>query len=87
MCCFNMPFSIALMFILFNPLLDDDDNDESRMMYYAKLMTFCVWLLVLIPIDLVLLPFNFLYASILICFDMDHDRDNWYVYIIKNSCE
>ena len=71
MCCLNMPFSIMLGWYLFNPHMDAEDEDEHRVMIIMKLITFYFWLLVLIPIDLILLPFNLLYAIALICFESD----------------
>ena len=69
MCCLNMPFSIMLGWLLFKP--DSEDDDDSDLMKWLKLITFYVWLLVLIPIDLILLPFNLLYAIALICLESD----------------
>lgn len=64
-----MPFSIMLGWLLFKP--DSEDDDDSDLMKWLKLITFYVWLLVLIPIDLILLPFNLLYAIALICLESD----------------
>lgn len=69
MCCLNVPFSFALGWLLFN--LDSEDDDDSDLMKWLKLVTFYFWLLFLIPIDLVLLPINLLYALVLICFESE----------------
>lgn len=82
MCFCNMPLSLALGWLLFKP--DDEDNDDSDLMKWMKFISFYVWLLVLIPIDIVLLPINLLYGLILMCFNSG--EDNFYVMLIRDNC-
>ena len=84
MICIHIPLTLALGLYMFGPLDEDDDDDdeESPMMCVGNIVMFSVLSLILVPLDIVCLPFNLCIAGGMICGGCDRETDSCYIHMM-----
>ena len=80
MCCFNVPFTIALMWLWSNPYADEDDGwSVSQILSFPFLL---VLMPVMLTIDVLTFPFHFMNVIMRRCLSMNPSPDYWYEHIL-----
>jgi hypothetical protein len=78
----DMPLTLMLALRLFR--LDDDDDDDEEPSNCSSVI-FYLLCCITVPFDIVLAPFLFAYAGILLCGGCDRETDNVYIMCIRGS--